>query len=198
MEPVRRFVSRRTLYILRLLIIVALAVTFIIACSSEEDGFTSPPSELEQSETSNTPNDFVMPGSIDEKFIELEASVPGFAGFYLDGETLEVNLVDVDVLSEAELISAILNVFGDDYFDLIFGGVTDILLGEGLTLSLNEVNFPFSELNIYRNLVNDFLAVDGVVLNDVDEVRNVVVVGLSDMSLVSDFEAQLNLYLASL
>ena len=139
-----------------------------------------------------------MPGSIDEKFIELEASVPGFAGFYLDGETLEVNLVDVDVLSEAELISAILNVFGDDYFDLIFGGVTDILLGEGLTLSLNEVNFPFSELNIYRNLVNDFLAVDGVVLNDVDEVRNVVVVGLSDMSLVSDFEAQLNLYLASL
>ena len=181
------------------LFLVVGMLVFLTACSSS-------PSKIETAATAtaeSSPETYITPKSIDEKFLNIEKSVPGFAGFYYVGKDIIVNIAGTKLATTDKntVISAIADEFGEEVFNMNFEPKVSGLVTQGEVeptgedtasrVELEATTYTFSQLNTFHNKVGEFMSEAGVVFTDASENANVVTVGLSDMHLVGKFEQRL-------
>jgi hypothetical protein len=117
-------------------------------------------------------------------FAEVAARVPAFAGTYVDeaGSRLVVLATHVDEFVAAAAKAALIDVLQDQSLSALQPVATKVL-------------YPFAQLKRWHDRVTtDLLAIPGVVLTDIDDVRNRVRVGVTGLaSLRSLVEVRLSM-----
>jgi len=117
------------------------------------------------------------PVTLDDVFAEIAQEVPEFGGLYLDGGQAMVVLTNVGALADAE--AAVFARF--DYERLGTDMLTPV-----------EGDYGFLDLLAWRIAARDVVSLPGVNALDIDEERNRIWVGLTDVRVKSDAEAFLD------
>ncbi|HEX2076695.1 MAG TPA: hypothetical protein VHG08_03270 [Longimicrobium sp.] len=102
--------------------------------------------------------------SLDDEFADLAREIPGFGGYYYDGETPVVRLKDLAQRGRAQAVLA----------------RTFAASGEGQGMRFVGADFGFDELKAWADRLPAVLALDGVVFTDIDEARNRLTIGVED------------------
>lgn len=103
--------------------------------------------------------------TVDERYALIARDVPGFGGMYAD-ETGTLNVYLVDPGQEGPARAAIASVMGRD--------------AAGRGLRVRRGTFGFAELDGWRRKLPAVMALEGVVLSDIDERQNRLRVGVAD------------------
>ncbi len=124
----------------------------------------------------NDPPAIRAPKMLDEQFLDVAAKSPGFGGLFIDGDVLNVYLVNPAQKPAAE--AAIAAVFGRERTPA--GGIK-VLTGQ----------YSFTQLNEWRNKMGSLFDISGVVLTDIDETTNRLKVGVDSASVIGLVEKDL-------
>ena len=116
------------------------------------------------------------PKTLDGQFLDVSAKAPGFGGMFIDGDVLNVYLVDPAQRPAAE--ATIAAVFGRERIPA--GGIK-ALSGQ----------YSFAQLNEWHNKMGSLFDISGVVLTDVDERTNRLKVGVDSASVIGPVEKEL-------
>jgi len=152
---------------------VTLLLVLAFAGCREDAANTSPLGPGSKASTAQSQLPTSKHARVDENvFVEMAAETPSFAGFYINksGRTV-VRVVD---LKDGEQVrrSMMLHVRKEK-----FQARKDVANGE---LDVQVAEYSFLQLSKWRDLVfEQVLNMDGVVYDDLDEVRNRVVIGIS-------------------
>ena len=120
----------------------------------------------------------IPPGERD--FSEIAGARPSFAGYFLEGDRLVVQVNDISRGADVRAtIAARVGPQGQGRGGPQLGQGRGSLLS-GRTIEIREVAFTYAQLNDWRNRASDeVFEFPGVVSLDLDEVRNQVAVGLT-------------------
>jgi len=112
----------------------------------------------------------------DDKFLEVEAKVPGFGGMFKDGDVMKIYMVNPAQKQAAE--AAIASVFGRERIPK--GGI-QVLQGQ----------YSFSELKKWHDHMGNIFDIPGVIFTDVDDSSNRLKVGVENLDSSGDIEKEL-------
>ncbi len=105
--------------------------------------------------------------TLDDKFLDVTAKVPGFGGMFIEGDVLEVYLLDTSQKSSVQ--AAIAQVFGKE---------------RAKNIKILQGKYSFSQLKEWESLTGGLFEMKEVIYTDVDEKQNRLKIGVDD----SNFE----------
>jgi hypothetical protein len=116
---------------------------------------------------------------LDSRFIELERQVPGFGGYFFDGDG-NLNVYLTDLSQEGAARAAVTEVARNrgERSEQPWSRPAEIVVRRG--------NFDFAQLHRWRARLNTALPQIGVRLIDIDEAKNRIFVGVADEAAKSD------------
>jgi hypothetical protein len=116
------------------------------------------------------------PLTIDEKYLKIAQSVPGFGGMFID-QTGTLNVYLTDQMQIASAQSEIAAVFGN-------------LVPQANVKSLKG-DYNFVELKRWSDKLLRLFDIQGVILTDIDDTQNRLKVGVEDLSIAGQVEQAL-------
>lgn len=110
--------------------------------------------------------------NFDEELVAISQEIPGFAGFYVDGQgNLVVRVKDHKRYTSAQVRSVIRPKISD---------APGLLLAAERSIRLSEAKYTFPELYSWKLEASKLFDVEGVVSIDANEVDNLIEVGIED------------------
>lgn len=144
----------------------------IVACSSEEPTSAGDLKDLGARSLSNSVAT-ELPETVDDKFARAALNeVPGFAGYYFDGESLVLKLVDRNQSGKAKA-----------WVSQLRGG----RMPHVLNVRIETADFDFAQLKIWHNKILSRVGTEGVFWLDIDERLNRLHVGVANQATATEF-----------
>lgn len=114
--------------------------------------------------------------TLDDKFEEVAGRIPEFGGMFLEGDELNVYLVNPEKKSAAE--EAVISVFGRER---VTGGGIKVLQGQ----------YTFTKLKEWQKQMGGLFKIHGVIFTDVDETSNRLKIGVESSNLAGVVETEM-------